>query len=83
MVAQEIKIDLRSSIPAYKQLADYLAAQIETGALRADQPLPSESDLIDASGLARGTVRQAIAVLRDNGLVVTVQGRGTYVRPEP
>ena len=31
-------------------------------------------------GVARGTVRQAIAVLRDRDLVVTVQGRGTYVK---
>jgi GntR family transcriptional regulator len=31
-------------------------------------------------GIARGTARRAVEVLRDEGLVITVQGRGTYVR---
>jgi len=30
---------------------------------------------------ARGAARRAIEVLRDEGLVITVQGRGTYIRP--
>jgi len=74
------KIDLRSPVPAYRQLADILHAQIESGQLEPDSPVPSETTLVQRYGVARGTVRRAIEVLRDAGLVVTVQGRGTYVR---
>jgi GntR family transcriptional regulator len=74
------KIDLRSTVPAYRQLADILTAQIASGELQPDSPVPSETTLVQQYGLARGTVRRAIEVLRDAGLVVTVQGRGTYVK---
>jgi GntR family transcriptional regulator len=73
-------IDVRSPVPAYQQLAAILRAQIETGELAADMPLPSETSLVQEFGVARGTVRRAIEVLRDAGLVVTVQGRGTFVK---
>lgn len=72
-------IDLRSAVPAYRQLAAILREQIESGELAADQPVPSETTLVQRYGVARGTVRHAIEVLRDEGLVVTVQGRGTFV----
>lgn len=74
------QIDLRSAVPAYRQLASILREQIESGELAADQPVPSETTLVQRYGIARGTVRRAIEVLRDEGLVVTVQGRGSYVR---
>jgi GntR family transcriptional regulator len=68
-------------VPAYRQLADILQRQIDAGDLQQpDSELPSETTLIHAYGVARGTVRHAIAVLRDRDLVVTVQGRGTCVR---
>jgi DNA-binding GntR family transcriptional regulator len=45
--------------------------------------VPSESQLEQEFGIARGTARKAIAVLRDEGLVITVKGRGSYVTPSP
>jgi len=41
--------------------------------------MPSERTLTQEYGLAHGTVRKAIALLRDEGLVETVAGLGTYV----
>jgi GntR family transcriptional regulator len=73
------EIDLRSNVPAYRQLADIIRAQIQSGELGSDQLLPSETTLVQQYGIARGTVRRAIETLREAGLVVTVQGRGTYV----
>jgi GntR family transcriptional regulator len=74
-------IDPLSSVPVYRQVADILRVRIESGALQPDRPLPSETQLVQEYGIARGTARRAIEVLREAGLVITVQGRGTYVKP--
>jgi GntR family transcriptional regulator len=58
------KVDQRSPVPAYRQLADILQGQIESGRLPRDRRLPRETTLIQEDGVARGTVRRAIAVLR-------------------
>jgi GntR family transcriptional regulator len=64
------------------QVASILRARIESGELLPDRPVPSESQLQQEFGVARGTARKAIGVLREEGLVVTVMGRGSYVNPE-
>jgi DNA-binding GntR family transcriptional regulator len=74
-------VDPQSATPVYVQVADILRARIESGQLLPDRPVPSESHLQQEFGVARGTARKAIAALRDQGLVVTVKGRGSYVNP--
>jgi DNA-binding GntR family transcriptional regulator len=74
-------VDPQSATPVYVQVADILRARIESGQLIPDRPVPSESQLQQEFGVARGTARKAIALLRDQGLVVTVKGRGSYVHP--
>jgi GntR family transcriptional regulator len=72
-------IDPLAPTPLYVQLADLLAKMIERGELKEGDPLPSESYLQQEYGLARGTVRSAVRLLRDRGLVTTAPQRGTYV----
>lgn len=67
--------------PRYVQIADELRQRIRAGAIPAGALLPSEPTLIAEFQVARGTVRQAIALLRAEGVVVTDPGRGTYARP--
>jgi DNA-binding GntR family transcriptional regulator len=45
--------------------------------------MPSEKDLHDEFGLARETVRRAVAVLRAEGLIEVRQGHGTFVAETP
>lgn len=71
-----------SRVPSYRQLADLIRARIEAGEWEPGEPIPSETSLVQESGLARGTVRHAVQVLRDEGVVVTVPGRGTFVKPD-
>lgn len=75
-----VSIDPESYTPAYVQLADLLRGQIDSGELRPGQPLPSEAALVAEHGLARESVRRAVALLRQEGSVYTVPGRGSYIR---
>jgi GntR family transcriptional regulator len=64
--------------PAYVQLAGILRERIRSGAITAR--LPSERDLHGEFGVAPMTARKAVRLLVDEGLVVVVTGRGTYVK---
>lgn len=65
----------------YRQIAAWLRGRIEAGDFRpGGDPLPSEKDLQEFFEVSRDTARRAVAVLREEGLVVTVPQRGTYVR---
>lgn len=70
-------VDPDSPVLAYVQLADDLARKIGSGELTGR--LPSERDLASQYGVAYGTVRRAMELLRDRGLVESVHGRGTFV----
>jgi GntR family transcriptional regulator len=72
-------VDHLGQEPLYKQLAAILRGMIERGDLEPGQAMPSESYLQQEHGVSRGTVRMAIGLLRDEGLVITLSGRGTFV----
>jgi GntR family transcriptional regulator len=65
--------------PKYQQIADQLRAQIGSGALAPGHRLPSEPDLAAQYDASRNTVRLAIALLTNQGLVESRQGLGTFV----
>jgi DNA-binding GntR family transcriptional regulator len=67
-------------VPLYRQVADDLRRQIENGDLAPGARLPSEPELDARYDVSRGTTRQAVLQLVVEGLVVTRQGRGTFVR---
>lgn len=73
-------VDPDSPVLAYVQLADDLARKIEARELTGR--LPAERDLASEYGVAYGTVRRAMELLRDRGLVESVHGRGTFVSTE-
>lgn len=70
-----------SDRPAYKQVADAIREQIISGQLAAGATIPSEGDLAERHGVSKTTIRQAMGILRDEGLVVSARGRLTQVRP--
>jgi DNA-binding FadR family transcriptional regulator len=70
--------DKRSSNLAEKVLSR-LSAEIRGGRLAPGARLPTEQDLIATAGVSRTVVREAIAALRAEGLVVTRQGAGAFV----
>lgn len=72
-------IDRAAPEPLYQQLAAILREQIRSGELRPRTPVPSITQLAGEYELANMTVRKAIRLLMDEGLVITVPGRGTFV----
>jgi GntR family transcriptional regulator len=68
------------ALAKYQQIADRLRGQIRSGALAPDDRLPSEPDLVRQFDASRNTVRLALALLTNQGLVVTRQGLGTFVQ---
>lgn len=68
----------------YARVRERLRADILAGRLAPDQRLPSESALTSLFGVSRITVRQALEDLKNQGLIVKVQGKGAFVaRPAP
>ena len=67
------------SVPKYLQLSDWLKGMIERGRYAVGERLPSEIELAQMCSLNRNTVRQAIARLVNEGLVIKKNGVGTFV----
>jgi DNA-binding GntR family transcriptional regulator len=77
--ALTVSIDHEGDVPVYVQLADILRARIQSGELQPRRPVPSKRTLQQEYGVAGGTIDKAMAILREEGLVRTVTGRGIYV----
>jgi GntR family transcriptional regulator len=78
-----MSIDPTDPRPPSRQIADALRADIISGVLVPGAKLPSESQLVQAYGTASQTVKQAIGLLKAEGLVVGKKGSGNYVRLAP
>ena len=69
----------RAEWPAYQRLAETIRRGIVDGTYKSGEKIPSEVALCKSSGLALLTVRQALGVLVDEGLLERFPGRGTFV----
>lgn len=68
------------SLPRHAAIAQALREQMRSGELTPGSPLPSESQLTSRFAVSRGTVRQALAALRAEGLIAGGRGRVPVVR---
>jgi len=68
-----------SSAPKYVRLRDAILSCLENGQLQPGDSLPAEQKFVEALGIARSTVRQALAILEHDGLLQRIHGRGTFV----
>ena len=66
-------------VPLYEQAADWITRLRDDGELAAGTRLPAERDLASQWGLAYQTVRRVMRELRERGVVVSRQGRGTFI----
>ncbi len=77
------RLTLHPGQPRYRQVAARLYEQIKDGTYPPGSALPTEQQLADEYGLSRNMIRQALALLRQQGVLDVVQGSGHYVRPRP
>ncbi|MCP9947304.1 GntR family transcriptional regulator [Actinomadura madurae] len=76
-------VDPGADRPVYRQVADDLRRRIGEGELPQGQPLPAEPDLMWQYAVGRNTLRQALSVLRGEGLIETNRSRaGNVVRKQ-
>ncbi|GAA5009645.1 GntR family transcriptional regulator [Kitasatospora paranensis] len=75
----------RAGVPApkYQRLASDLRRRIESGEWQGGAQLPVETELEVHYGVARNTVRLAVDVLVNEGRLVRLQGKGTYLKQQP
>jgi GntR family transcriptional regulator len=72
-------LDGNSPIPLYYQLKARIEEQIESGHWKPGDRVPSESELGEIYRVSRTTVRQALAELVNHGMLLRIQGKGTFV----
>ena len=67
------------STPMYTQIVDQIATKVMAGDWRAGQALPSIREMASASGVSVITVKRAYLELERAGVIVTRQGKGSFV----
>lgn len=72
-------IDKSSGIPVYKQIEASIRSGIERGVYPVGTKLPSEELMAAEFGVSRGTVRQALSELSNQGIIKRIHGSGTFV----
>src|SRR5262245_260724 len=75
-------VEMAGRGPKYHRIADALRAEIQSGDLTPGEQLPSETALRDRFGVSLPTLRQAIGVLRAEGLIESRHGIGTFVKED-
>lgn len=75
-----VSIDPDAATPIYVQLAAILRDQVSSGELT--RRVPSVKTLAQRYGVAQGTAERALAMLKEEGLIKSVIGRGAFVIPE-
>jgi DNA-binding GntR family transcriptional regulator len=83
MMPSWTRADTSQDGPHYLALRDQIADSIATGALPSGGKLPSERQFQSSSGIARGTIREALFQLEAEGLIYRRDRSGWYVSPPP
>jgi DNA-binding transcriptional MocR family regulator len=75
-------IDPTADRAVYKQLADTIRAQIQSGEFKPGQRLPAQKDYMYEHGVSRATVDRTMTLLRNEGLIVVKRGGSRVREPE-
>ena len=73
------KVQLFDKTPLYEQVGDVVRKQILAGMWKINTALPPEGDIARDFGVSAGTMRKALDMLEAEGLLVRIQGKGTFI----
>lgn len=73
------KIDKKSEIPLYQQLAHSIKKAVDEQKLKENDKIPAENEFCKIYDLSRTTVRQALDILEKDGYIYKLKGKGSYV----
>jgi DNA-binding transcriptional regulator YhcF (GntR family) len=77
-------VNVQRHVPAvYHQIADLLREEVTRGVYPAGEPLPSERELRERYTVSLTTIRRAVAILREEGLITSRRGAPSTVRERP
>ncbi|PRC90899.1 histidine utilization repressor [Solimicrobium silvestre] len=77
--AQVSRLISNSTIPAFQQIKDYIRDEIQQGAWKEGDAIPSEAVLAKQFVVSRMTVNRAVRELSNEQLLIRIQGSGTFV----
>lgn len=77
-----LNLNYRDSRPIYEQVKDELRKLVISGAIAADDKLPSVRTLASSLAINPNTIQRAYEALEREGYVYTVAGRGTFATPQ-
>lgn len=77
-----MNFDRQSRVPLYMQLKDLIIKKIQLGEYKPGSMVRTEHELCEEYGISRYPVRQALGDLADEGYIIRVRGRGTFVNTE-
>ncbi len=76
---QTLPLHRGNGLPLYQQIQHRLAHQIQSGVYKKTEPLPSIQKIAAQMGVSQMTVRQAVKLLSEQGLIYSRQGKGTFI----
>ncbi|WP_304223782.1 GntR family transcriptional regulator [Gracilinema caldarium] len=78
-MALEINIDKSSDSPVYRQIIEQITRKLRAGVLKPGDKLPTERELAESLGIARGTVNRAYEELTRSQILESIPGRGSFI----
>jgi GntR family transcriptional regulator len=79
VIIMPFKIDRKKGIPLYQQLISEIKRLIQTGEWEAGEKVPTERELAERLNISRNTVSSAYKELEADGILISTQGKGTFV----
>lgn len=82
-LAEMARASERTGISLYLQLSNLFRSRIESGEWEVGARIPTVEELSKSYGVAGMTIRQALGILEDEGLIERFRAKGTFVRAQP